>query len=151
MTKLVATIKQFIGSNIKSFKGYIFDSIGCHQPVSTILILAPYWHRLNLNIALNLILSVNCCNLSAGVALVVWFTTNGMCAKNNNTHAWSEQAIIREIVMHDLYCCLLPLCEALRKCHSGFPIATKWCCDQDVEVVPSSAFTQRTCDRCGLL
>jgi len=24
-----------------------------------------------------------CCNLSGGVALNVWFTTNGMCAKNN--------------------------------------------------------------------
>ena len=24
-----------------------------------------------------------CCNLSGGVALIVWFTTNGMCAKNN--------------------------------------------------------------------
>jgi len=29
--------------------------------------------------------------------------------------------------------------------------STKWCCDQDVEVVPSSAFTQRTCDRRGSL
>ena len=52
---------------------------------------------------------------------------------------------------HDLCCCLLPRCEALRTCRSGFPIETKWCCDQDVEVVPSSAFTQRTCDRCGSL
>ena len=25
---------------------------------------------------------------------------------------------------HDLYCCLLPRCEALRTCRSGFPIAT---------------------------
>jgi len=24
----------------------------------------------------------------------------------------------------DLYCCLLPRCEALRTCRSGFPIAT---------------------------
>jgi len=24
-----------------------------------------------------------CCKLSGGVALIVWFTTNGMCAKNN--------------------------------------------------------------------
>ena len=30
------------------------------------------------------------------------------------------------IVAHDLYCCLLPQCEALRICRSGFPIATKW-------------------------
>ena len=39
-------------------------------------------------------------------------------------YAWREQAIIREIVAHDLYCCLLPWCEALRICRSGFPIAT---------------------------
>ena len=24
-----------------------------------------------------------CCNLSGGVALIVWFTTNGLCVKNN--------------------------------------------------------------------
>jgi len=27
-----------------------------------------------------------CCNLSGGVALNVWFTTNGMCVKNNIRH-----------------------------------------------------------------
>jgi len=39
-------------------------------------------------------------------------------------YAWREQAIVREITTHDLYCCLLPQCEALRTCRSGFPIAT---------------------------
>ena len=34
------------------------------------------------------------------------------------------------IAAHDFYCCLLPQCEALRTCRSGFPIATKWCCDR---------------------
>ena len=34
-----------------------------------------------------------CCNLSGGVALIVWFTTNGMCAKNKNICTWREQAI----------------------------------------------------------
>ena len=66
-----------------------------------------------------------CCNLSFGVVLNVWFTTNGMCTKNN-THTycmWHEQAI-RMIMACDLYCCLLPQCEALRTCCSGFPIAT---------------------------
>jgi len=57
----------------------------------------------------------------------------------------------RVIMACELCCCLLPQREALRTCHSGFPIATKWCCDQDVEVVRGSAFTQRTCDRCGSL
>jgi len=66
-----------------------------------------------------------CCrNLSSGVALIVWFTTNEMHAKNKNIYSWREQAIIREIAMHDLYCCLLPRCKALRTCCSGFLIAT---------------------------
>jgi len=30
----------------------------------------------------------------------------------------------RVISPGDLYCCLLPRCEALRVCRSGFPIAT---------------------------
>jgi len=53
----------------------------------------------------------------------------------------------RVIMACELYCCLLPQCEALHSCRSGFPIATKWCCDQDVKVVPGSAFTQRACDK----
>ena len=43
----------------------------------------------------------------------------------------------------ELYCCLLPQCEALRTCRSGYPIATKWCCDQDVKVVPGSALSHK--------
>ena len=35
-----------------------------------------------------------CCNLSAGVALNLWFTTNGMCVKISTTYMWREQAII---------------------------------------------------------
>ena len=61
-----------------------------------------------------------CCNITGGVALIVWFTTNGMCAKNKNIYARCEQAIIREIATHDLYCCLLSRCKALRICFSGF-------------------------------
>jgi len=30
----------------------------------------------------------------------------------------------RVVAAHDLYCCLLPQCEALRTCRSGFPIET---------------------------
>ena len=52
------------------------------------------------------------------------------------------------IMACELYCCLLPQCEALRTCRSGFPIATKWCCDQYVKVVPGSAFTQKRAVRC---
>jgi len=64
-----------------------------------------------------------CCNLSGGVALNVWFTTNGMCAKNNNIDMCREQVII-VFEARELYCCLLPRCEALHTCRSGFPIAT---------------------------
>ena len=35
-----------------------------------------------------------------------------------------EQAIVRDCE-HDLYCCLLPRCEALRTCRSEFPIAVQ--------------------------
>jgi len=92
-----------------------------------------------------------CCNLSVGVALIVWFTTNGTCVKNNIIIYVARASNSRRDCEHDLYCCLLPRCEALCTCRSGFPIATKWCCDQDVKVVRSSASTQRTCDRCGSL
>jgi len=65
-----------------------------------------------------------CCNLSVGVALNVWFTANGMCAKNN-THIYVARTSNNRVIMAcDLYCCLLPMCEALLNCRSGFPIAT---------------------------
>ena len=38
-----------------------------------------------------------CCNLSVGVALIVWFTTNGMCVKNNTIiyqrRAWTASGL----------------------------------------------------------
>jgi len=96
-------------------------------------------------------LNVYCCNHSGGIALNVWFTTKGMCVKNN-THIYVVQTINNRVIAAcDLYCCLLPQCEALRSCCSGFPITTKWCCDHDVKVMPGAAFTKGTCDRCGLL
>jgi len=87
----------------------------------------------------------NCCKISGGVAWNVWFTTNGMCAKNNNTAYTNvgRTSNNRVIAARDLYCCLLPQCKASRTCCSGFPIATKWCCDQDAMVVPCETFTQR--------
>jgi len=54
----------------------------------------------------------------------------------------------RVISSGDLHCCLLPQCEALHTCRSGFLIATKWCCDHDGKVMPDAAFTKRTCNRC---
>jgi len=63
------------------------------------------------------------CNLSGGVALNVCFTTNGICAKNTHIYV-ARTSNNRVIAAHGLYCCLLPQCEALRTCRSGFPIAT---------------------------
>ena len=65
-----------------------------------------------------------CCNLSGGVAFIVWFTTNGMCAKKNTIYAWHEQAIRREIATHDLYCCLLSWWELCTHAARAFLIAT---------------------------
>jgi len=49
--------------------------------------------------------------LSVGVALNARFTTNGMCAKNNTIYM--ARTSNNKIAAHDLYCCLLPQCEAL--------------------------------------
>ena len=65
-----------------------------------------------------------CCNLSGGVALIVWFTTNRMCGKNNTIICVARASNSKRDCEHDLYCCLLPQCEALRTCRSGYPIAT---------------------------
>jgi len=70
------------------------------------------------------ICAMRCCNLSGGVALIVWFTTNGMCVKNNTILYVARASNSKRHCEHDLYCCLLPRCEALRTCRSGFPIAT---------------------------
>ena len=83
------------------------------------------------------------CNLSASVALKVRFTANGICAKNN-THVYvARTSNNRVIAARALYCCLLPQCEALCICRSGFPIAINWCCDQDVKVVPCETFAKK--------
>jgi len=68
-----------------------------------------------------------CCNLSGGVALIVWFTTNGMCVKNNTIICVARASNSKRDCEHDLCCCLLPRCEALSICRSGFPIATLFC------------------------
>jgi len=65
-----------------------------------------------------------CCNLSGGVVLIVRFTTNRMCMKNNTIMYVARTSNNRVISSGDLYCCLLPRCEALCTCRSGFPIAT---------------------------
>ena len=65
-----------------------------------------------------------CCNLSGSVALIAWFTTNRMCVKNSTILYVARASNSKRDCEHDLYCCLLPQCEALHTCRSGFPIAT---------------------------
>jgi len=65
------------------------------------------------------------CNLSVGLALKVRFTTNGMCARRSTQIYVARTSNNRVISSGDLYCCLLPQCEALRTCHSSFLIATQ--------------------------
>ena len=72
----------------------------------------------------HLYMVVCCFNLSGGVALIVSFTTNGICVKNNTIIYVARASNSKIDCEHDLYCCLLPRCEALRTYRSGFPIAT---------------------------
>jgi len=90
-----------------------------------------------------------CCSLSVSVVVNMRFTTNGMCGKKN-THV-SRTSGNKTITTWDLYCCLVPQCEALCTCCSAFRITTKWCFDQDLKAVPGTTFTKRTCNRCGSL
>jgi len=66
-----------------------------------------------------------CCNLSVDVALKVWFTTNGLCTKNNTQIYVTRTSNNRMISLNDLYCCLLPQWEALHTCRSSFLIQYK--------------------------
>jgi len=45
--------------------------------------------------------------LSVDVALNVWFTRNGMCAKNNNIYTWHEQAMMERLgrIISVVACC----------------------------------------------
>jgi len=89
------------------------------------------------------------CSFSLSIVLNARFPTNGMCMMNN-THV-AQISGNKMSKTRDLYCCLVPQCEALHTCCSAFPITTKWCFDQDVKVVPGTTFTKRTCNRCWSL
>jgi len=74
------------------------------------------------------------------------------CAQKTTPYvAQTGNNSITVILMDDLYYCLLPQCEALCTCNSGFATATKWCCDQDVKAVPGATFVKRTCGQCDSL
>ena len=53
----------------------------------------------------------------------MWFTMYGMCVKNKTIMYEARASNSKRDCEHDLYCCLLPRCEALRTYRSGFPIA----------------------------
>jgi len=55
-----------------------------------------------------------CCSLPVSLVVNVQFTTNGMCMKNNTQVARTSRNKIS--MTWDLYCCLLPQCEALHTC-----------------------------------
>jgi len=63
--------------------------------------------------------------VAGGVALNAWFTTKGMCAKNNNMQTWRDQAIIewfRRVIV------IVACCHSAKPCaHAAqaFPIATQ--------------------------
>jgi len=95
-------------------------------------------------------------DLAAGVAATlvsvvvhVRFTTNGMCVMND-THV-ARTSTNKMSTTWGIYCCLVQQWEALHTCCSAFAIATKWCFDHDVKVVPAATFTKTTCNRCGSL
>ena len=48
-----------------------------------------------------------------------------MCVKNNTIVYVERVSNSKRDCEYNLYCCLLPRCEALRICRSGFPIATE--------------------------
>ena len=96
-------------------------------------------------------LCCKCCNHSVSVVLNVWFATNGMYVTNNTHICVPQTSRNRMRTTWDLYCCLLPQCEALHTCRLGFLITTKWFFDQDVKVVRGATFTKSICDRCGSL
>jgi len=66
-------------------------------------------------------------------------------------YMWREQATLIEWARYVIFIVACCHCEALRTCDSGILIATKWCCDQDVKVVPGATFIKKMCDQCGSL
>jgi len=47
------------------------------------------------------------------------------CARRRTPYIYVVRTSNNSVIMAcELYCCLLPQCEALRICRSGFPIAT---------------------------
>ena len=88
---------------------------------------AQYCAGANASVKQEVLRALKFCNLSGGVALIVWFILNGICVKNNTIIYAARASNSKRDCEHDLCCCLLPWCEALRTCRLGFPIATKCC------------------------
>jgi len=65
-----------------------------------------------------------CCNHSAGIGLECAVQHKGNVHEEKHYIFVARTSNNRVISSGDLYCCLLPQCDALCTCHSGFPIAT---------------------------
>ena len=63
-----------------------------------------------------------------------------MCVKNNTIIYVARASNSKRDCEHDLYCCLLPRCEALRTCRSGFPIASEQTLFQSTARVSRTAY-----------
>ena len=95
--------------------------------------------------------SIYCCNLSGGVALIVWFITNGMCVKNN-TIIYVPQASNSK---RDCNAWSLLLLAAPVWIFAHMPLGIS---NRNKMVLwlgyggrAEFSLTQRTCDRCGPL
>jgi len=78
----------------------------------------------------------------------------GCVRRTTDIYSWRKQAIIREIATHGLYCCMLPQCEALRTCCSGFSNRNSSKCDNVTvdTILPSrSTIKKKLDDKCKLV
>jgi len=74
--------------------------------------------------------------------------------RTTDIYTWREQAIIREIATHGLYCCMLPQCKVLRTCCSGFSNCNSSKCDNVTidTILPSrSTIKKKLDDKCKLV
>ena len=81
-------------------------------------------------------------------------TRTGCVRSTTDMYTWREQAIIREIATHGLYCCMLLQCETLRTCCSGFSNRNRFKCDNVTvdTILPSrSTIKKKLDDKCELV
>jgi len=73
-----------------------------------------------------------------------------VCKEQHHMHMWHEQAIIEwshQVISILLAATVWSFAHLLLRLSDR----NKWCCDQDVKVVPDPALTKKTSNRCSLL